>query len=156
MEGEQQQDPPASTRLPTELRLEIWKHYFAAIEFEYTGYRELSGSDQCIPHWHPDKGWQHQLGHFITPAQLPSLRSMHYTGPALLKTCKAFRAEALPIYLERLKKELEEAKTWAEYVQRKRKEVGVLTSSWGFYCRESDDLDPRLGRLRRLRGSWRR
>ncbi|KAK4496612.1 hypothetical protein PRZ48_012592 [Zasmidium cellare] len=106
----QPNDPPASTRLPTELRLEIWDHYFTTTALPY---------------------------HTLTAP------TNHFTHqPALLNTTPQLRAEALPFYLARLRREFDnEEERYGNYMQARpsdncaedtyRRWVGLMTGMEG-------------------------
>lgn len=100
MDIDDAQPQPASTRLPTELKVEIWKHYFTTVTLPTTEMKNLSPEEQDkIPQW-----FSLYRGTYLrfVEESLPAMRPLMITQPALLQTCKTFREEALPLYLEEL------------------------------------------------------
>lgn len=131
---EQQPPPPASARVPVELRLEIWRHYFTDMPVTYISPAGLpSHQSHAISQWNEEVhsvkdatrhfSWWGKEVYTLPPAQC--LRA----EPALLQTCPRFREEALPFYLEHL--------------QRKAVEECAISSDsmtdlefWGVMCRQ--------------------
>lgn len=116
------EDPqPSITRLPPELRLEIWKHYFATHPFEPSKrLQDLPGLDEIfvIKCYHPNwitsfvvelSGPPEKLfvpGGVSDRELTPSprhLQNLTLLELALLQTCRLLRHEALPLYLEALR-----------------------------------------------------
>lgn len=103
---EKQQKEPASTRVPTELRLEIWKHYFATLPFLLaTRYEELPyATKRPIPPWTQISVFAKGIKVYALDVIRP-LPGLDQAEPALLQVCPLFRAEALPLYLQYLQRE---------------------------------------------------
>lgn len=109
----------ASARMPTELRLEIWRYYFNIITIHHVQYHTLSKLEAAhVPFWsHPQlRDAQGRLivqEPLLDKRQVPDLTARE---PALLEM---FRGEALPLYLERLEREkFEEIAAYRTYINR--------------------------------------